>query len=68
MDEMQQPMHRRIRSKWASLPRWFRKFLMAWACVLLSLMLWGYATYILRGQWTPEHLGEWFRLGLTGGM
>ncbi len=68
MESMQQPQRPRIRSKWASLPRWFRKFLLAWAALLLTLMLCGYASYILRGQWTPDHMADWLRLGLTGGV
>lgn len=68
MNEAQQPKHGRVRSVWSRLPRWFRKVLFAWATALLLLMLLGYASYILRGQWTPEHMGEWLRLGLTGGV
>ena len=56
------------RSRWTRLPRWFRRVLMIWATGMLTLMLAGYALYIFRGQWTPEHLADLFRLPLLGGL
>lgn len=56
----------RPRSRWGRLPKWFRRFLLFWAAALLTLMLVGYLLYIWRGDWTPEHLSDWFRLGFGG--
>lgn len=60
MGEVQQGKTGKIRSWWGSLPpcirRWIKVVVLPVVSALLMLSVWGYWTYIQRGQWTPDHL------------
>ena len=50
----------RIRTWWSETPpcirTWIKVVVLPVVSALLALTVWGYVTYIQRGQWTPEHL------------
>lgn len=50
----------RIRTWWSSMPpcirSWIKFVVLPIVSILLALTVWGYVTYIQRGQWTPDHL------------
>lgn len=50
----------RIRTWWSATPpcirSWIKFVVLPIVSALLALTVWGYVTYILRGQWTPDHL------------
>lgn len=35
---------------------WIKFVVLPIVSILLALTVWGYVTYIQRGQWTPDHL------------
>ena len=56
----QQKKTGRIRTWWSATPpcirSWIKFFVLPIVSILLALTVWGYVTYIQRGQWTPDHL------------
>lgn len=50
----------RIRGWWSAMPpcirSWIKFVVLPIVSILLALTVWGYVTYIQRGQWTPDHL------------
>ena len=50
----------RIRTWWSATPPcirgWIKFVVLPIVSALLALTVWGYVTYIQRGQWTPDHL------------
>lgn len=56
----QQKKTGRIRSWWSATPpcirSWIKFVVLPIVSILLALTVWGYVTYIQRGQWTPDHL------------
>jgi len=50
----------RIRTWWSATPpcirSWIKFVVLPIVSALLALTVWGYVTYIQRGQWTPDHL------------
>lgn len=61
----QQKKTGRIRTWWSATPpcirSWIKFFVLPIVSVLLALSVFGYWTYIQRGEWTPDHL-----LGVLG--
>lgn len=60
----------RIRTWWSATPScirsWIKFFVLPIVSVLLTLTVWGYVTYIQRGQWTPDHLVSVIGIMLEG--
>lgn len=60
----------RIRTWWSATPpcirSWIKFVVLPVVSLLLALTVWGYVTYILRGQWTPDHLVSVLALMLEG--
>lgn len=66
----QQKKTGRIRSWWGKQPAcirtWIKVVVLPIVSALLALTVFGYWTYIQRGQWTPDHLVSFVGFMLDG--